>query len=110
MRYYASGRPLTHRAHLLLRQAEMVSNQRLHLRVVRKMYQLRFPDDDTSGLTTQQLRGREGSRVRRAYKEAAKKMGRGLERQKSQYQSRLKLLRKNQKIFQARLDAEYVMK
>ena len=75
VRYYASGRPLTHRAHLLLRQAEMVSNQRLHLRVVRKMYQLRFPDDDTSGLTTQQLRGREGSRVRRAYKEAAKKWG-----------------------------------
>lgn len=75
VRYYASGRPLTHRAHLLLRQAEMVSNQRLHLEVVRKMYQIRFPDEDTKGLTTQQLRGREGSRVRKAYKNAAEKWG-----------------------------------
>lgn len=75
VRYYASGRPLTHRAHLLLKQAEMVSNQRLHLKVVRKMYQIRFPDEDTNGLTTQQLRGREGSRVRKAYKDAAEKWG-----------------------------------
>jgi CRISPR-associated protein Cas1 len=75
VRYYASGTPLTHRAHLLIRQAEMVSNQRLHLDVVRKMYQIRFPDDDTSGLTTQQLRGREGSRVRKAYKNASEKWG-----------------------------------
>jgi CRISPR-associated protein Cas1 len=75
VRYYASGRPLTHRAHLLIRQAEMVSNQRLHLRVVRRMYQIRFPDEDTSGMTTQQLRGREGSRVRKAYKTASEKWG-----------------------------------
>ncbi len=75
VRYYASGRPLTHRAHLLIRQAEMVSNQRLHLEVVWKMYQIRFPDEDTKGLTTQQLRGREGSRVRKAYKTAAEKWG-----------------------------------
>jgi CRISPR-associated protein Cas1 len=75
VRYYASGTPLTHRAHLLIRQAELVSNQRLHLAVVRKMYQIRFPDDDTSGLTTQQLRGREGSRVRKAYKAASEKWG-----------------------------------
>jgi CRISPR-associated protein Cas1 len=75
VRYYASGTPLTHRAHLLMRQAEMVSNQRLHLQVVRKMYQIRFPDEDTSGMTTQQLRGREGSRVRKAYKAASEKWG-----------------------------------
>lgn len=75
VRFYAIGRPLTHRSHLLVRQAEMVSNQRLHLQVVRKMYQIRFPDEDTSGLTTQQLRGREGSRVRKAYKAASEKWG-----------------------------------
>jgi CRISPR-associated protein Cas1 len=39
------------------------------------MYQLRFPNEDTSGMTTQQLRGREGSRVRRAYREASEKWG-----------------------------------
>lgn len=43
--------------------------------MVRKMYQLRFPDEDVSHLTTQQLRGREGSRVRTAYRKAAKATG-----------------------------------
>ena len=75
VRFYASGRPLTHRAHLLIRQAEMVSNQRLHLEVVRKMYQLRFPDENVTKLTTQQLRGREGSRVRQVYRNAAREWG-----------------------------------
>lgn len=75
VRYYASGRPLTHHAQLLIRQAEMVSNQKLHMLVVRKMYQLRFPKDDTSHLTLQQLRGREGSRVRSVYRQASEKWG-----------------------------------
>ena len=73
VRFYASGRPLTHRAHLLMKQAKLVSNQRTHLVVVRKMYQLRFPNEYVSGLTTQQLRGREGSRVRKTYRAAAEK-------------------------------------
>lgn len=73
VRFYAGGRPLTHRAHLLIKQAQLVSNQRSHLAVVRKMYQLRFPDEDVSGLTAQQLRGREGSRVRKAYRAASRK-------------------------------------
>ena len=72
----ASGRPLTHRAQLLMKQAQLVSNQRTHLAVVRKMYQLRFPGEDVSGLTTQQLRGREGARVRKAYRTAAKECNR----------------------------------
>lgn len=41
VRYYAHGRPLTSRSNLLLRQAELVSNTRKHLDVVRKMYQIR---------------------------------------------------------------------
>lgn len=75
IRYYASGRPLTSKASLLQMQARLVSNQRLHLQVVRKMYQLRFPGEDISKLTLQQLRGREGARVRAAYREAAKSTG-----------------------------------
>ena len=75
VRYYASGRPLTHSARWLMRQAKLVSSQRLHMVVVRKMYQLRFPDEDVSGLTLQQLRGREGSRIRKVYQESAKKCG-----------------------------------
>lgn len=75
VRYYAGGRPLTHSSRLILKQAELVSNQRKHLDVVKKMYSIRFPDEDVSGLTLQQLRGREGSRIRKVYKESSKKWG-----------------------------------
>lgn len=72
VRYYAGGRPLTHSSRLLVRQAELCVNQRKHLDVVRRMYMMRFPDEDVSGLTLQQLRGREGSRIRKVYREASK--------------------------------------
>ena len=75
VRYYAHGRALNAHTNLLTRQAELVSNTRKHLDVVRKMYQLRFPDEDVSRLTMQQLRGREGSRVRNAYRKAAQQNG-----------------------------------
>ena len=75
VRYYASGRPLTHRASLLIRQAKMVSDPKQHLAVVRRMYGLRFPGEDLSRLTLPQLRGREGSRVRAAYKRSAEEWG-----------------------------------
>lgn len=72
VRYYASGRPLTHSSSLLIRQAELVSNQRKHLKVVRKMYEMRFSGEDVSKLTMQQLRGREGSRVKSIYRKNSK--------------------------------------
>lgn len=68
VRMYASGRPLTHSSRLLVRQAQLVSNTRTRLAVARRMYQLRFPEEDVSALTMQQLRGREGARIRRAYR------------------------------------------
>ena len=74
VRYYAHGRPLTTHSRMLIRQAELVSNHRKHLDVVRKMYQLRFPEEDVSHLTMQQLRGREGSRVRNVYRRRPKKL------------------------------------
>lgn len=75
VRYYAHGRALNSHTRLLVKQAELVSNTRKHLSVVRKMYQMRFPDEDVSGLTLQQLRGREGSRVRSIYRSFSKKYG-----------------------------------
>lgn len=72
VRYYAHGRSLNSHTKLLLKQAELVSNTRKHLDVVRKMYQMRFPNEEVGGLTLQQLRGREGSRVRAAYREYSK--------------------------------------
>ncbi len=75
VRYYAGGRPLTHRSGLLIRQAALVSDKKQHLQVVRKMYQLRFPGEDISLLTLPQLRGREGARVREVYRRAAEEWG-----------------------------------
>lgn len=75
VRYYAHGRSLSNSSRLLEAQAAAVSNQSSRLRVARAMYAMRFPDEDVSHLTMQQLRGREGARVRRAYREAARTHG-----------------------------------
>jgi len=39
------------------------------------MYQMRFPNEDVSTLTMQQLRGREGSRIRSLYRKYSKETG-----------------------------------
>ena len=75
VRYYAHGRPLTSSSRMITRQAELVTNMRLRLGVARKMYQMRFPNEDVSGLTMQQLRGREGARVRSVYRACSKQYG-----------------------------------
>lgn len=75
VRMYAFGKPLTHSSALLQTQARLVSNTRTRLAVARAMYQMRFPDEDVSGLTMQQLRGREGARVRRVYRECSSRNG-----------------------------------
>lgn len=75
VRYYAHGRPLTHSAKLLIRQAELVSNTRSRVAVARKMYQLRFRDEDASTFSMQQLRGKEGARIRKVYREVSARTG-----------------------------------
>lgn len=75
VRYYAHGRPLTHSSQLLMRQAELVTNVRKRIMVARKMYQMRFPNEDVSGLSMQQLRGREGARIRSVYRNLSKATG-----------------------------------
>lgn len=74
VRQYANGRALSHSSRLLEKQAKLVSNTRTRLQVARKMYQMRF-DEDVSGLTMQQLRGREGSRVREIYRNLSHDFG-----------------------------------
>ncbi len=75
VRYYAHGRALNSHSRLMEKQAKLVSNTRLHLSVVRKMYEMRFPDEMAANLTLQQLRGREGSRMRKTYRNEAEKWG-----------------------------------
>lgn len=75
VRYYAHGRSLAGSSRLLHEQARAVSTTRSRLRVARRMYALRFPGENTEGLTLQQLRGREGVRVRRSYQREAERVG-----------------------------------
>lgn len=75
VRQYAHGRSLNHSSILLQAQAKLVSNTRTRLAVARKMYQMRFPGMDVSGLTMQQLRGKEGARIRRVYQDQSQKTG-----------------------------------
>lgn len=75
VRYYAHGRTLTNSSRLIEAQARLVSNQSRRLRVARAMYEMRFPGEDVSRLTMQQLRGREGARVRSAYRAEADRTG-----------------------------------
>lgn len=75
IRYYAHGRSLASSTRYLVRQAELVSNVRSRVAVARAMYAQRFPDEDVSTLTMQQLRGREGARVRRIYRDESARTG-----------------------------------
>ena len=75
VRQYAHGRCLNHSSLLLERQAKLVSNSKSRIQVARKMYQMRFPNEDVSKLTMEELRGKEGARVRRVYREQSKKTG-----------------------------------
>lgn len=73
VRYYCHGRPLALSSRLAMAQAQAVSTTRSRLRVAREMYSMRFGGEDVSGLTMQQLRGREGVRVRKTYLAEAKR-------------------------------------
>ena len=75
VRLYASAPSLAQSTRLLEAQARLVSHPRSRLSVARRMYQMRFPGEDVSRATMQQLRGMEGARVRRAYRRLAAEHG-----------------------------------
>lgn len=72
VRQYAHGRPLAHNSKYIEIQAKYFSNSHLRVGIARKMYQMRFPNEDVSKLTMQQLRGREGARIRSIYRKYSK--------------------------------------
>lgn len=72
VRQYAHGRALARTTKYLMKQAQLVTNNRFRVAVARKMYQMRFPNEDVTGLTMQQLRAHEGARVRKVYREQAR--------------------------------------
>lgn len=73
VRYYAHGRPPAKTSKFAEAHARLWSNQRSRLRCARRMYAMRFPGEDVSGLTMAQLRGREGARMKKIYAAEAKK-------------------------------------
>lgn len=75
VRYYAHGRPITRSSRMIEAQARLVSSKKTRLEVARRMYTMRFEGEEVSDLTIQQLRGREGRRVRDLYRENAERVG-----------------------------------
>lgn len=75
VRMYASGQPGGARSDRLLYQAKLALDEDLRLKVVRKMFELRFGEPAPSRRSVEQLRGIEGARVRQTYVLLAKRYG-----------------------------------
>lgn len=75
VRLYSAGQPGGARSDKLLYQARLALDDSLRLKVVRKMYALRFGEDPPQRRSVEQLRGIEGARVRETYKRIAAKYG-----------------------------------
>ena len=75
VRFYAFGMGGTRSARGILRQAELASDEDKRLDVVMRMYRMRFREKLPPNLTVQELRGREGIRVREAYARASRETG-----------------------------------
>jgi len=75
VRLYSAGQPGGARADRLLYQAKLALDDELRLKVVRKMYALRFGEEPPQRRSVEQLRGIEGARVRETYKLMAAQHG-----------------------------------
>jgi CRISPR-associated protein Cas1 len=75
VRLYASGQPGGARADRLLYQAKLALDDAARLKVVRKMYELRFGEKSPDRRSVEQLRGIEGARVRKLYELLAQRSG-----------------------------------
>lgn len=73
--FYACGQSKTRLSTGIEQQAKHWADPDLHLLVVRRMYQVRFSDPLSPNLTVEQIRGKEGVRVRDTYQRLAKAYG-----------------------------------
>jgi len=67
VRLYSAGQPGGARADRLLYQAKLALDDSARLKVVRKMYEIRFGEKPPERRSVEQLRGIEGVRVRKMY-------------------------------------------
>ena len=75
VRLYSVGQPGGARADRLLHQARLALDPDARLRVVRKMYDMRFGEPAPQRRSVEQLRGIEGARVKRLYEVMARRYG-----------------------------------
>lgn len=75
VRLYSAGQPGGARSDRLLHQAKLALDPEWRLRVVRRMYTLRFGEVPPEKRSVEQLRGLEGARVRRTYQLIAERYG-----------------------------------
>ena len=75
VRLYAAGQPGGARSDRLLYQARLALDDAARLKVVRKMYALRFKEEPPERRSVEQLRGIEGVRVRKMYELLARQHG-----------------------------------
>lgn len=75
VRLYSAGQPGGARSDRLLYQAKLALDDDLRLKVVRRMYELRFGEPPPQRRSVEQLRGIEGVRVREMYKRLAAQYG-----------------------------------
>lgn len=75
VRLYSAGQPGGARSDKLLYQAKLALDESLRLKVVRKMFEIRFGEPAPERRSVDQLRGIEGARVRKTYQLLAKQYG-----------------------------------
>jgi len=75
VRLYSSGQPGGARSDKLLYQAKLALDEGLRLKVVRKMFEIRFGEKPPERRSVDQLRGIEGTRVRKLYELLARQYG-----------------------------------
>ena len=72
VRLYSVGQPGGARSDKLLYQAKLALDENLRLKIVRKMFEIRFGEPAPERRSVDQLRGIEGARVRKMYQLLAK--------------------------------------
>ena len=75
LRFYAAVQNKTRSSAGLERQCKAWSDDRQREAVVRQLHAMRFSEAIPQGLSLQQIRGREGARVRDAYRSASQRFG-----------------------------------
>ena len=75
VRFYAQGLGETRKAYALQEQARLVTDPGLRMQVIERMYRMRFGEALPAGCTLEEVRGHEGARVRRTYRELADRFG-----------------------------------